>query len=38
MERLEFLKENWYADEFAPLKSVTHRLLPDFRGEEAFDG
>lgn len=34
MERLEFLKENWYADEFAPLKSVTHRLLPDFRGEE----
>lgn len=34
MERLEFIKENWYADENVPPKSTTRLVLSDFRGEE----
>jgi hypothetical protein len=34
MERLEFIKENWYVEDEESKQWATNMVLPDFRGEE----
>jgi hypothetical protein len=34
VERIEYIKENWFADDEVSLKGATNITLPDYKGEE----